>query len=83
MRHKTLGWAGMVCILAAYILLTFGYFPIPTTPYHMLNLFGCIALSIDVAHAKQWPAFTLQIVFALVAAWTILQETIHEFIFWF
>lgn len=81
--HRVCGWVGVVSILTGYFLLVVGFFPTATAGYHGFNLFGSSMLAIDLARQKAWSGVALQIVFAILAAWAIVQSAIISFFFWF
>jgi hypothetical protein len=62
-----LGWYGMVAILIAYILLTYGYLTTQSASWQVLNLTGSVGLAINSIARKALPEFWLNGIFALVA----------------
>lgn len=69
MKSKTIsfvGWYGVLAILAAYALVTFGVVAAKSYAYQLLNLTGALGLVIEAASKKDvQPA-------ALNAIWTIV-----------
>jgi hypothetical protein len=71
MFTKVSGWIGMLLILTAYFLLANEFIESKSILYHAMNIIGSFSLSIDLARKKAWAGFGLQVVFILIAFWTI------------
>lgn len=65
------GWFGMSLILVAYFLLANEFIESRNILYHIMNVVGSLTLSLHLAQKKAWPGLGLQIVFVLIALWTI------------
>lgn len=69
MKSKTIsfvGWYGVLAILAAYALVTFGIVAAKSYTYQLLNLTGALGLVIEAASKRDvQPA-------ALNAIWTVV-----------
>ncbi|CAN5116813.1 hypothetical protein BH11PAT4_BH11PAT4_7800 [soil metagenome] len=68
-----LGWYGMVAILVAYILLTYGYLTPQSAIWQVLNLTGSLGLAFNSVARKAMPEFWLNAIFALVAVTGLYQ----------
>lgn len=64
---ELIGWIGTLCIVLAYSLLSFNKIEEDNRRYILLNLFGAIGVGFNVFTQHAWPAFTLQIVWGVVA----------------
>ena len=62
-----LGWYGVVAILAAYALLTWGVVTVGDLSFHLLNLTGSLGIVASSTQKRDWQADVLNIVFALIA----------------
>lgn len=70
------GWIGMICVLLAYLLLSFkkienGIF------YQVLNLVAGILMAIGLFPKSAWFSFTLQVIWSLIAIVSIVQLIRH------
>jgi hypothetical protein len=62
-----LGWYGVVAILGAYPLLSFGYIASTSLVYQFLNLSGATGVAIDAYVDRNVQPMVLNVVWALVA----------------
>lgn len=62
-----LGWYGMIAILVAYALITYGYVTPQSAFWQGLNLSGSIGLAVNSFSRKAMPEVWLNIVFGIVA----------------
>ncbi len=68
-----LGWYGMVAILIAYALLTYGYLTTQSVVWQVMNLTGSVGLAVNALSRKAFPEVWLNLIFALVALSGIYQ----------
>lgn len=61
------GWYGVLAILAAYALLTFGVVAAKSYAYQLLNLTGALGIITEAAAKKDVQPVVLNIVWAAVA----------------
>ena len=61
------GWMGTLLIVAAYFLVSFKKMSTDKRIYQLMNLFGAIGIGINVFYHSAWPAFVMEIVWALIA----------------
>lgn len=72
---QTIGWVGTAFILIAYLsLVYFKQITEDSKSYQLLNLFGAILIGISVFYKTAWPAFTLQIAWALIAIFSLIRK---------
>jgi hypothetical protein len=72
MFFDLIGWIGMIMVLIAYVLLSTnkiknGYL------YQILNLIAGICMAIGLFPKNAWFSFTLQVIWSLVAVWSIVK----------
>lgn len=72
MFFDLIGWIGMILVLIAYVLLSTnkiknGYL------YQILNLIAGICMAIGLFPKNAWFSFTLQVIWSLVAVWSIVK----------
>lgn len=60
------GWVGMICVLVAYILLSFGRMNGRSPGYHILNLVGASGFIVNTWAHGAIPSFALNVVWAAV-----------------
>ena len=70
---QIIGWAGMVLIVSAYFLVSTNKISSSNRNYQILNFFGAIFVGINVFYQSAWPAFTLQVVWALIAIFSLFK----------
>lgn len=63
---ETIAWIGTGLILLGYGLFSIGAFPDPT-PYHIMNLFGSIAVALIAHRRRDWQPFVINACFAIFA----------------
>lgn len=72
--YEIIGWIGAILVLAAYILVSLNKL-IPTGFYYQsLNLVGAICLIINTIYLKAYPSCFVNIVWVLVAVFTLYQK---------
>ena len=69
---EIVGYAGAVCILAAYFLLSIGKITSGRV-YHVLNLIGALGLLINGAVHAAWPSVILNVVWTGIAIFSLVQ----------
>lgn len=70
------GWVGVLFILAAYALLTFGVLGADDWAYHALNAFGSVGIIVDALAQKNWQPAVLNVVWLGLAAFGILSSLV-------
>ncbi len=70
---ESIGWIGTVLIVAAYFLVSTNRISATSKNYQLLNFFGAIAVGVNVFYQSAWPAFTLQVVWAIIAVFSLLK----------
>jgi hypothetical protein len=65
--------AGALLILAAFTSAQFGYVNPQARSYLGLNLVGSAILAYDALHGEEWGFFVLELVWAIVSAFGLLQ----------
>lgn len=68
------GWIGMTLIVVTYYFVTTGKWGPHTKIDEVMNIIGSILVGISVYHSGAWPAFTLQVVWAAVAIWSLTKK---------
>jgi hypothetical protein len=61
------GWIGMVLVVSAYFLITFGYITAQDTVYPAMNFVASSMLLFSVWEKKAWAAVGLQIILGIIA----------------
>ena len=69
-------WVGTAMILTGYGLFSTGLVPEPL-PYHVLNLFGSVAVGYISYRRKVWQPAVINTVFAILAAIAIIRAFLH------
>jgi hypothetical protein len=67
------GWLGTFLIVLAYFLITFKKIDSANKIYPLLNLFGVMGIGINVFFHKAWPAFVMELVWALIAILALIK----------
>jgi len=71
-----IGWIGMIFVLVAYLLLSFGKIKNGYT-YQILNLIAGIFMAIGLFTKNAWFSFTLQIVWSAIAIISIIKLSLR------
>ncbi len=71
---QIVGWAGTFLIVSAYFLVSSKKVSGDNKLYQLMNLFGALAVGINVFYQGAWPAFALQIVWGIIAIISLLQR---------
>jgi hypothetical protein len=67
-----LGWYGISAVLLAYALTSFEVI-LPHSPfYHVLNLTGALGIIIEAHSKHDYPAVTLNVIWALIAIGSVI-----------
>jgi hypothetical protein len=75
--YEAAGWVGGLLLLAAFALYSFGLIKGTSIWYEALNLVGSIGIVIVSFHKKAWPPGVLNVVWALVAAYSLYVYLVH------
>lgn len=67
------GWIGFALVLGAYGLLQFGFVESDAVVYQVMNLIGGATLAVNTFTQRAWPAMSLNIIWAVIALWALLQ----------
>jgi hypothetical protein len=73
MFTECVGWVGVLCILVAYGLLTFGVLDAGHMGYHTLNLVGGMGIIIDAIADKNYQPAVLNVVWIAIAVFAIVR----------
>lgn len=68
-----IGWFGVSAVLLAYLLLSFSFLSSHNLIYQLLNGIGAIFLIVESAWRNDYPFTFLNVVWAAVALWAIIQ----------
>ncbi|MEZ5979990.1 MAG: hypothetical protein R3F34_17500 [Planctomycetota bacterium] len=71
---ETLGWLGLVALLAAFTLSSLGRWSATSRASNLLNLIGAIGISIQAFAHGAYPPFTLNVFWAIVAVISLLRH---------
>jgi hypothetical protein len=63
---ETIGWYGVLALLAAYVLLTFGVLASNNPWYQILNVTGAIGIVTEAFNRKNYQPAVLNTIWALV-----------------
>jgi hypothetical protein len=67
------GWYGVVAIVGAYALLSFGFIAANSLTYQLLNITGALGIVLDAWNQKDWQPMVLNIFWFLIALYAILK----------
>ena len=70
------GWVGVVLILLAYALLSFGFLESTDARYHVLNLLGGVGIIIDALADKNYQPVVLNLMWAAIAVYAIARTIV-------
>lgn len=70
---EVVGWVGVLSILCAYILLSFGLVGATSLSYQVLNSIGALAVVYSSFYKKNFQPVVLNIVWALVGIISIVK----------
>ncbi len=74
--YEFLGWVGILLVLGAYALLSFGILASDSLFYHGLNLFGAIGIIVDAVTDKNYQPAVLNVVWAGIAIFGLVNVII-------
>lgn len=66
-----IGWLGTFLIVLAYFLISNSYVDGDSASYQLINLVGAAFLGASLYVKKAWPALALQVIWAVIAVWTL------------
>jgi hypothetical protein len=69
---QTAGWIGTLLIVLAYFLVSFKKTNPGSKSYQLMNLFGAIGIGINVFYHQAWPAFAMEVIWALIAVFALV-----------
>ncbi len=75
---EVIGWIGVIMLLLAYWSISQGVLNSKNLTFHMLNLFGAIAIIINTLHHNAYAPAMLNVVWASVAAWGVYRLTLGK-----
>lgn len=70
---ETVGWAGAVLILLAYLLLSIGRLTGQSPAYQWMNVFGAVGFTINGWWHRALPSTALNIMWAAIGLLTLLR----------
>jgi hypothetical protein len=70
---SAVGWYGMMAVLTAYTLVTFGIITASGVWYQLLNLTGALGLCVLSYNKKVWPNVWLNIFWAGIGLFTLIK----------
>jgi hypothetical protein len=73
-RNDVIGWVGVLLILAAFTLTTFGIINAENTTYGILNFLGALGIVISSYTKKDFQPVALNIIWLLIAAAGIIRS---------
>lgn len=65
------GWYGMIAVLMAYLLASFGTITPTGLSYQILNLTGALSLGIIAYHKRVYQLIALNAIWFFIAIWAI------------
>lgn len=69
---ETLGWYGVIAILSAYTLSSFGVLSTADSTYQILNFTGAVCIVIDALKDRNYQPAVLNTIWAVVALVALL-----------
>lgn len=70
---ETIGWIGAFLVVLAFFLVSTKKIKATSKRYQLLNLFGAIGVGVNVFYQQSWPALVLQIIWALIAVYSLIK----------
>ena len=71
---QIIGWVGTFLIVFAYFLVSYKKVDGSSKVYQAMNLLGAIGVGINVFHQQAWPAVALQIVWGIIAIFSLAKK---------
>lgn len=68
---EVIGWLGVITIVLAYALASFGQITTTETTYHWLNLVGAVAVIFHSVAKKDYQPAALNFIWALIAIFAL------------
>jgi len=75
---SVVGWTGAFLILIAYYLISNERVDNRSRSYQWMNLFGAIGVAVNAYANSAWPAFGLEIVWALIAVKALAKKQLKD-----
>jgi hypothetical protein len=70
---ETVGWYGMVAILVAYMLISFGFLKATQAPYQLISGTGSIGILLNASYHRAWPSVALNCLWTLIATIVLIK----------
>ena len=70
---EIIGWYGMVAVLGAYALVTFGMVEGDSALFQLLNFTGSVALAIITIKKRVYQSAALNVIWGLIALAALIQ----------
>jgi len=70
---QRMGWYGVVAIVTAYALASFGVLHPRDLEYQLLNASGALAMVLEASHRKDWPPVVLNLIWITIAIISIVR----------
>jgi TRAP-type C4-dicarboxylate transport system permease small subunit len=70
---EIIGWIGAFLVVLAFFLVSTKKIKATSKRYQLLNLFGAIGVGVNVFYQQSWPALVLQIIWALIAVYSLIK----------
>jgi hypothetical protein len=80
MKHQAvsvIGWYGVLAIISAYALVSFGIVGFHSLGYQLLNLTGAIAIVSEAYSKKDYQPVVLNILWSVIALVALAQIILH------
>ncbi|MEK7498820.1 MAG: hypothetical protein AAB611_03110 [Patescibacteria group bacterium] len=71
---QIIGWLGTALVVLGYFLVSSNRMRGTSTAYQLINLFGALFLGIHMALLRTWPGLTLQIVWGIIAIFSLIRH---------
>ena len=71
---QIMGWVGTFLIVLAYFLVSNNKINATSKKYQILNLLGAIGVGFNVFYQAAWPAFTLNVVWSIIAIISLIKH---------
>jgi len=70
---QIVGWIGTFLVVLAYYLVSTKKIDASSHYYQVLNFFGAIGIGVNVFYQSAWPAFALQVVWGVIAIFSLMR----------
>ncbi|MBI5153201.1 MAG: hypothetical protein HZA36_01960 [Parcubacteria group bacterium] len=71
---QTIGWLGTALVVLGYFLVSSNRMKGTSITYQLMNLFGALFLGIDMARHHALSGLTLQIIWGVIALFSLLHH---------